>query len=310
MKIGDLQLGQPTVLAPMAALTCGVFRRLVDWIGGCGLLVTEMVSVEALRRGNRRTILMIDPFVGKTPQFVQLFGASPEAFVEATQTLERVDIAGIDINMGCPVPKVSRNGAGAALLADPVRMAAIIGAVRKHTRRPLTVKIRLGVDRVDVAALARVVEESGADAIAVHFRLKTDPWTGPARWEFAPVVKAAVKIPVIGNGNIDTVSDARLRLAEVDGIMSGRGAVANPFLFREIAGQETTPADWRAMAVRLAELIEEFTPERNRAGKLKAFSRYLTTGGRCSRAEKKALFTAQTFAEARDRFLAVFPPGN
>jgi len=219
-------------------------------------------------------------------------------------------VAGIDINMGCPVPKVARGGAGAALLADPPRMAAIIEAVRKNTTLPLTVKIRLGIDEVKVVELARVVEDSGADAIAVHFRLKTDPWTGPARWEWAAAVKATVKIPVIGNGNIETAAEARLRLAEVDGVMAGRGAIANPFLFREVMGQATKPADWRAMAVRLTELIEAFTPERNRAGKLKAFSRYLTAGGRCPKAEKKALFTAQTFAEARERFLGVFSPSG
>lgn len=305
LKIADLALASPTILAPMAELTDTLFRMLIDEIGGCGLLVTEMVSVEALRRRNRRTWEMIRPFPARTPQFVQLFGGAPEAFAEATRMVTaETGYHGIDINMGCPAPKVTRNFAGAFLLNDPPRMAAVIRAVRQNTGLPLTVKMRLGLNEPRMPELAHIAEAEGADAVAVHFRLKKDGYAGQADWSYAPIIKQALRIPFIGNGDITIAAQAREWLRVVDGVMIGRGAVANPYIFREVTGEPVTAAEGRATLHRLCALIESMYPEKYRAGKLKAFVRFLKMPPFPGGAVRKRIFLAQTYPEARDILLA------
>ena len=264
LKIGKLTLEQPTVLAPMAGLTDRVLRQLMDEIGGCGAMVSEMIAAEGLRRRNRRTLEMIADFPTRTPQFIQLFGANPEALAEAALIVAaETAYAGIDLNMGCPVPKVVRTGAGSGLLQDLPRLAAVVAAVRRSTRLPLTVKVRLGFNKVNVLETTRIIEEEGADAVAVHFRLKSEGYTGSAHWELAAAVKESLRIPLLGNGDIMTLAFALEKLQQVDGVLIGRGALANPFLFREIAGRETLEKDWGAYVRRLAALIEEHYPERS-----------------------------------------------
>jgi tRNA-dihydrouridine synthase B len=308
LKIGKLILDQPTVLAPMAGLTDRVLRQLMDEIGGCGAMVSEMIAAEGLRRRNRRTMEMIANFPTRTPQFIQLFGANPEPLAEAALIVAaETAYAGIDLNMGCPVPKVVRSGAGSGLLQDLPRLAAVVAAVRKSTSLPLTVKVRLGFNKVNVLETTKIIEEEGADAVAVHFRLKSEGYAGSAHWELAAAVKENLRIPLLGNGDIMTLAFSLEKLQTVDGILIGRGALANPFLFREIAGQDTLEKDWGAYVRRLAALIEDHYPERKRLGKLKAFTRFLVLSRPGSRSWKRRIFLSQDFNEACGFLEETFP---
>jgi nifR3 family TIM-barrel protein len=308
LKIGRLSLAQPTVLAPMAGLTDNALRRLMDEIGGCGMMVSEMIAAEGLRRRNRRTLEMIRAFPARTPQFIQLFGADPAALAEAAAIVSaETCYAGIDLNMGCPVPKVVRSGAGSGLLQDLPRLAAVVAAVRRSTALPLTVKVRLGFNQVNVMETTRIIAAEGADAVAVHFRLRSEGYAGNAHWEFAEAVRENLGIPLLGNGDITTCAFALEKLRFVDGVLIGRGALANPFIFREIAGVPTRENDLAAYIRRLGTLIEEHYPERKRLGKLKAFTRFLVVGGPGARAWKRPIFLSQDFHEARALLEGVFP---
>jgi tRNA-dihydrouridine synthase B len=308
LKIGTLTLEQPTVLAPMAGLTDRALRRLMDEISGCGLMVSEMIAAEGLRRRNRRTLEMIAGLETRAPQFIQLFGAAPEPLAEAAAIVSaETAYAGIDLNMGCPVPKVVRSGAGAGLLLDLPRLATVVAAVRRRTPLPLTVKVRLGFNQVNVMETTKIIEAQGADAVAVHFRLKSEGYTGSAHWELAAAIKENLRIPLLGNGDIMTAAFAREKLQIVDGVLIGRGALANPYLFREIAGQTTEEEDLSAYVRRLGTLIEEYYPERKRLGKLKAFTRFLVLSRPGSRSWKRPIFLSQDFGEARAMLEEIFP---
>jgi nifR3 family TIM-barrel protein len=308
LKIGRLTLEQPSVLAPMAGLTDRTLRQLMDEIGGCGAMVSEMIAAEGLRRRNRRTMEMIADFPTRTPQFIQLFGTKPEALAEAAAIVAaETAYAGIDLNMGCPVPKVVRSGAGSGLLQDLPLLAAVVAAVRKSTSLPLTVKVRLGFNQVNVLETTKIIEAEGADAVAVHFRLRSEGYTGSAHWELAAAVKENLRIPLLGNGDIMTLAFALEKLRIVDGVLIGRGALANPFLFREIAGRDTLEKDWGAYVRRLADLIEEQYAERKRLGKLKAFTRFLVLSRPGSRSWKRRIFLSQDFKEARGFLEETFP---
>ena len=308
LKIGSLSLAQPTVLAPMAGLTDRVLRQLMDEIGGCGAMVSEMIAAEGLRRRNRRTMEMIAGFSTRTPQFIQLFGADPGGLGEAAAIVSaETEYAGIDLNMGCPVPKVVRSGAGSGLLQDLPRLAAVVAAVRRNTTLPLTVKVRLGFNQVNVLETTRIIEGEGADAVAVHFRLKSDGYAGSARWDLAGAIRENLHIPLLGNGDIMTLAFALEKMQTVDGVLIGRGALANPFLFREIAGRDTHECDWGGYVRRLAALIEEHYPERKRLGKLKAFTRFLVLSRPGSRSWKRRIFLSQDFQEARGFLEETFP---
>ncbi|MBN2345235.1 MAG: tRNA-dihydrouridine synthase [Candidatus Aminicenantes bacterium] len=308
LRIGSLSLEQPTVLAPMAGLTDRVLRQLTDETGGCGLLVSEMIAAEGLRRRNRRTLEMIAGFPSRAPQFIQLFGADPGGLAEAAAIVAGdTGYAGIDLNMGCPVPKVVRSGAGSGLLRDLPRLAAVVAAVRRATRLPLTVKVRLGFHALNVMETTRIIEQEGADAVAVHFRLQSDGYAGSARWDLAAAIKEGLRIPLLGNGDIMTPDFALEKLQTVDGVLIGRGAVANPFIFREISGVGTSEDDLGMFVRRLGALIEEHYPERQRLGKLKAFTRFLVVGRPGSRAWKRRIFLSQDFRQARGFLEETFP---
>jgi nifR3 family TIM-barrel protein len=292
----------------MAGLTDRILRQLMDEIGSCGLLVSEMIAAEGLRRKNKRTMEMIADLPTRTPQFIQIFGSDPTAMgMAAAMVSQQTAFAGIDLNMGCPVPKVVRSGAGAGLLQDLTRLAAVVAAVRKNTMLPLTVKIRLGFNLVNVMETAKIIESQGADAVAVHFRLRTDSYAVKARWELAAAVKESLRIPLFGNGDIMSAAVALEKLQIVDGVLIGRGALANPFIFREIAGQATQESDLGAYVRRLGTLIEEHYPEKKRLGKLKAFTRFLLLSRPGSRSWKRRIFLSQDFKEARAFLEETFP---
>ena len=302
LRIRHMHLKYASFLAPMASLTDIVFRRLVDEIGSVGALVTELISAEGVSRGNRRTLDMMQLVRTKTPQFIQLFSAEPEPFVAAVEIIKDLGFAGIDLNMGCPANKVVKRGAGAALLDNPLQMARIIAAVRRATDLILTVKLRLGVSAVNILENLKIVAAEGADAVAVHFRLKNENYADPARWEWAGRVMETASIPVIGNGDIWDAETGLQKLQLVDAVMIGRGAVANPLIFRQIAGRKIGPDERSKILDRFFDLIEEHYEPALTLPRLKASTRFLVSRKPGAKQLRREIYSARSLAEAREGF--------
>lgn len=307
LRIGNLDVGYRAMLAPMAGLTDIVFRRLLDEIGGVGLMVTEMISAEGLRRRTFKTMEMLRSFESKTPQFIQLFGSEPESLAEAAQLVEHeTHFAGIDLNMGCPAGKVNKRGAGAMLLQEPEKIGKMVRAVRRSTRLPLTVKIRLGYSKVNVLEVVRILEVEGVDAVTVHFRLKNQGYGAKADWSLAPLIKEKIKTVLIGNGDIMSAQEGREKSNIVDGIMIGRGAIANPFIFQEIAGLNPTVSQRASAVKRLTELIAEYYEPALRLGRIKALTRFLVSRRAGSKKIRQQIYRAAEFDETIKYFGELF----
>lgn len=236
-KIGDVQIDNPFVLAPMAGVTDLPFRKLCKE-QGAGLICMEMVSAKAISFHNKNTeaLMEIDP--GENPVSLQLFGSEPELMARVAAEIEERPFDILDINMGCPVPKVVNNGEGSALLKNPELIVKIVKSVSSAIRKPLTVKVRIGFENepVDIVDIAKRVEDAGAAAIAVHGRTRQQYYSGTADWDTIRRVKEAVSIPVIGNGDVDSPEKAEALIKETgcDGVMIGRAVRGNPWLFREL----------------------------------------------------------------------------
>lgn len=236
-KIGSVEIENPFILAPMAGVTDLPFRILCKE-QGAGLLCTEMVSAKAISFHNKNTIslMQIDPV--EHPVSMQIFGSEPELMAEVAKSIEDRPFDILDINMGCPVPKVVNNGEGSALLKNPELIAEIVRQVSSAIKKPVTVKVRIGFENVpvDVVEIAKRVEDVGAAAIAVHGRTRQQYYSGVADWDAIRRVKEAVSIPVIGNGDVDSPGKAEALMRETgcDGVMIGRAVQGNPWIFREM----------------------------------------------------------------------------
>ena len=236
-KIGNVRIENPFVLAPMAGVTDMPFRTLCKE-QGAGLICMEMISAKAISFHNKNTIALmkIDPC--EHPVSMQLFGSEPELMAEVAKSIEDKDFDILDINMGCPVPKVVNNGEGSALLKNPELIVQITKSVSSAIQKPVTVKVRIGFENapVDIVEIARRAEDAGAAAIAVHGRTRQQYYSGTADWDIIRQVKEAVSIPVIGNGDVDSPlkAEALLKQTGCDGVMIGRAVRGNPWIFREM----------------------------------------------------------------------------
>lgn len=239
MKIGQLTLEHPVALAPMAGMTDTAFRRLVKRKGGCGLVVTEMVSSEGLVRGIDRTLEYAEYTEEERPVSIQIFGGDPSVMADAAQVVEGMGADVVDINMGCPVPKIAKHHAGCSLMREPAHAAEIVRAMALAVRIPVTVKMRAGWNDSEINAplLARMVQDAGAAALAVHGRTAAQSYTGESDWTLISQVASSVSIPVFGSGDCVAADQvlSRLRSTAAGGVLVGRGALRNPWIFSQAA---------------------------------------------------------------------------
>src|SRR5580765_5813349 len=238
MKIGSVPLPSPFAVAPMAGMTDTAFRRLVKRHGGCGLVVTEMVSSEGLVRGIDRTLEYAEYTEAERPISIQIFGGDPDKMAAAAQVVEGMGADIVDVNMGCPVPKIAKHNAGCSLMREPWHAAAVIAAMTKAVRIPVTVKMRAGWsdEERNAPTLAKMVQDAGASAIAVHGRTAAQSYSGSADWDLVARIADDLTIPVFGSGDCldaDTVV-TRLR-AGVTGVLVGRGVLRNPWILAQAA---------------------------------------------------------------------------
>jgi tRNA-dihydrouridine synthase B len=237
MKIGSVNLAPPFALAPMAGMTDTAFRRLVKRNGGCGLVVTEMVSSEGLVRGIDRTLEYAEYTEEERPVSIQIFGGDPETMAVAAQIVEEMGADVVDVNMGCPVPKIAKHNAGCSLMREPEHAASVVRAMARAVRIPVTVKMRAGWDANEINApeLSRRMEDAGAAALAVHGRTAAQSYSGSSDWDLIAKVAASVSIPVFGSGDCvepQHVVD-RVWATGVAGVLVGRGALRNPWIFEQ-----------------------------------------------------------------------------
>ena len=239
MKIGSIDLAPPFALAPMAGMTDTAFRRLVKRTGGCGLVVTEMVSSEGLVRGIDRTLEYAEYTEEERPVSIQIFGGDPEKMACAAQIVEGMGADIVDINMGCPVPKIAKHNAGCSLMREPEHAQEVVSAMARAVKIPVTVKMRAGWDhdQINAPEMARRMEDAGAAAVAVHGRTAAQSYSGQSDWDLIASVAAGVSIPVFGSGDCIEPEDVvrRVRGTGIAGVLVGRGALRNPWIFEQAA---------------------------------------------------------------------------
>jgi len=329
LMIGDVDIAPATVLAPMAGVTDTVFRRFIRNLGGCGLIMTEFTSADGvLRAKDQKAKRYLHFYEDEHPISAQLFGSNPQVMADAARMVEDLGFDIVDLNLGCPAKKVVKCNGGSGLLRDLPLIREIFESVRKAVTIPFTVKFRAGWndDEIVCVELARMAEDCGLAAVALHARTREQGYSGNARWEWIAAVKDAVRIPVIGNGDIRTPEDASAMIAQTgcDAVMIGRTAPANPWIFRQISQYATwlgegandpvsgkLPYDEPAEADRyqmirtyFRMLIEEGF--RDAEGKMKQFASWFTHGVPGGAHLRKEIYEAKSASEILTRVEAFF----
>lgn len=313
-KIGSVEIKNPFVLAPMAGVTDLPFRGLCKE-QGAGLICTEMVSAKAISYHNKNTKALMEINPKEHPVSLQLFGNEPELMAEVARSIEEQPFDILDINMGCPVPKVVNNGEGSALLKDPALIGKIVREISHAIKKPVTAKIRIGFEgyEVDPVEIAKIIEDAGGAAVAVHGRTRQQYYAGEANWEVIGRIKDAVSIPVIGNGDVDSPLKAEKMMKDTgcDGIMIGRAVRGNPWIFREMNHyfetgellEKPDPKEIREMILRHArwqiELKGEFTGIRE----MRKHVAWYTSGMRHSAGLRRESNTIENY-ESLERLLS------
>jgi tRNA-dihydrouridine synthase B len=315
LTIRNLSIQPAAVLAPMAGITDTIFRRVIRGLGGCGLIMTEFTSAEGITRNAARTLHYLFYQEEERPITAQLFGADPDSMASAAAQVEQLGFDIVDINLGCPAKKVVKCG-GSGLLRDLKLLEQILGAVRAAVRIPLTIKIRAGWDENNIVAteVARMAEQSGVEGIAVHPRTRMQGLNGRADWTVIRNVKEAVRMPVIGNGDITCPQDAERMFHDTgcDAVMIGRAAATNPWIFSQIAqyaasGRYDEPSEldrYLLLSGYFRRLHDADLPDA--IGKMKQFACWFTHGVRNGSELRRVVHSARSAAEVLDRVEAFF----